>query len=191
MEAPLRVATVGHSTRTLDAFLELLRAQGVTCLVDVRVAPGSRRHPHFAREALARALEASGIRYLHIKDLGGWRRPRPDSPHIGWRSEGFRGYADHMETPAFGRALDEVIALAASETVALMCAEAAPWRCHRQLIADALVARGVEVMHLLGPDQVRRHALTSFARLEGTRVIYDRHLGTAAGRGTPRNPRPR
>jgi len=175
----------------LTAFLDLLRAHGVTCLVDVRIAPLSRRHPHFARDALARALEASGIRYIHMKDLGGWRRPRSDSPHTAWRSEGFRGYADHMETPAFGRALDEVIALAASETVALMCAEAAPWRCHRQLIADALVARGVAVTHLLGPDQVRRHTLTPFARLEGNRVIYDRHLGSAAGRSTPRNPRPR
>jgi len=191
MEGSARVATIGHSTRSLEEFLDLLRAHGVTCLIDVRVAPGSRRHPHFTRDALAAALERSGITYIHMRDLGGWRRPRSDSPHVGWRSEGFRGYADHMDGPAFGKALDDVIARAAAETVVLMCAEAVPWRCHRQLIADALIARGVAVTHILGPGQAQPHTLTPFARLQGTRVVYDRHLGTKAGRRRPRNSSPR
>ena len=169
----MRVYTIGHSTRPLEEFLALLRGAGTTVLVDVRIAPGSRRHPQFAGPALAQALAGSGIEYLHLQDLGGRRRPRRDSPHRAWRVEAFRGYADHMETPAFDAALDRVIARAAKETVTLMCAEAVPWRCHRRLIADALTVRGVEVVHLTGPSRSARHALPPFARVEGTRVIYD------------------
>lgn len=168
-----RVFTIGHSTRPRGEFIALLRSFGVTVLLDIRIAPGSRRHPHFAGEALARSLAEFGIRYVHRKDLGGRRRPRPDSPHVGWRNESFRGYADHMESEAFRQALDEVVEHARSETIALMCAEAVPWRCHRQLIADALRARGIEVVHILGPGQAQRHRLSPFARLEGSRVIYD------------------
>ncbi|HXF81201.1 MAG TPA: DUF488 domain-containing protein [bacterium] len=171
---PPRVVTVGHSTRSLEEFLALLREAGVTVLVDVRIAPGSRRHPHFCQDALAAALAAVGIRYEHEPDLGGRRRIRPDSPHVGWRTPGFRAYADHMDSESFRRALDRVIALARTGTVALMCAEALPWRCHRQLIADALLARGVPVMHLLGPGERRPHALPPFARVEGDRLVYDR-----------------
>jgi len=169
----LRIFTIGHSTRPLEAFLGLLRAFGITLLVDIRIAPSSRRHPQFGADALARALAGAGVGYLHLRALGGHRRPRPDSPHVGWRSGGFRGYADHMETAAFRAALQEVVARAAQETVALMCAEAVPWRCHRQLVADALVARGIDVVHILGPGQAPSHTLTPFARLEGTRVVYD------------------
>ncbi len=168
-----RVFTVGHSTRPSGEFVALLRSFGVTRLVDIRIAPGSRRHPHFAGEALARSLAEAGIQYVHNKDLGGRRKPRPDSPHVGWRNDSFRGYADHMESEAFRRAVDEVVAHAATETIALMCAEAVPWRCHRQLVADALTARGIEVAHILGPGRAQQHALSPFARLEGSRVIYD------------------
>jgi len=167
------VFTIGHSTRRIGAFVALLRSFGVTRLVDIRIAPGSRRHPHFAGEALARSLAEAGIQYVHNKDLGGRRKPRPDSPHVGWRNDSFRGYADHMESEAFRHALDEVVEHARSETIALMCAEVVPWRCHRQLVADALTARSVDVIHILGPGQSQQHALSPFARLEGSRVIYD------------------
>lgn len=169
----MRVFTVGHSTRSLDEFLGLLSAYHITLLVDIRVAPGSRRYPHFARDALAASLPAAGIAYLHLKDLGGWRRPRADSPHTGWRSEGFRAYADHMETAPFAAALGQVIAQARRHTVVLMCAEALPWRCHRQLVADALLTRGVEVVHILDRTHSEPHRMTPFARIEGKRLIYD------------------
>ncbi len=169
----MRVYTVGHSTRSLEEFVDLLQAYGVTLLIDVRVAPSSRRFPHFTAASLQAALRAVGISYRHLKDLGGWRRPRPDSPHTGWRSPGFRGYADHMETPQFALALEEVLARARTDVVALMCAEAVPWRCHRQLVADALLARGVEVVHIRDRARSEPHRLTPFARLEGTRVVYD------------------
>jgi uncharacterized protein (DUF488 family) len=167
------VSTVGHSTRTGEAFLALLAAHQIAVVVDVRRFPGSRRYPHFAREALAAALAARLIDYRHAPDLGGRRRARPDSPHTGWRAAGFRGYADHMETAEFQAALDGVISLGAERRVALMCAEAVPWRCHRQLIADALVARGVPVHHILGLDRADPHVPPSFARFEPSgRVVY-------------------
>lgn len=168
-----RVFTIGHSTRPLDEFIGLLRSCGITRLVDIRIAPGSRRHPHFGGEALARSLAEVEIQYVHRKDLGGRRRAKADSPHVAWRSESFRGYADYMESDAFRLALDQVVEHARTETVALMCAEAVPWRCHRQLVADALTARRVDVIHILGPGQSQHHALSPFARLEGSRVIYD------------------
>lgn len=193
-----RVITIGHSTRSLGEFLDLLRVAGVSVLVDVRIAPGSRRHPQFGKDALAAALAAAGIRYVHAPDLGGRRQGRADSPHVGWRNASFRAYADHMESPAFQEAIASVIATARSQTVALMCAEAVPWRCHRQLIADALVAHGLEVVHVIGPGESRPHALTPFARLEDGRIIYDRTDGlfdgyraSSSGRGRPRNPSPR
>ena len=175
----MRIYTVGHSTRSLDEFLSLLSAYEITLLEDIRVVPASRRYPHFVRDALAAALQEAGIDYRHVKDLGGWRRPRPDSPHTGWRSESFRGYADYMETPAFAAALEQLLADAQSHTVAIMCAEAVPWRCHRQLVADALLARGVEVVHILDRTHTELHRLTPFARIEGRRIVYD---GTPAPR---------
>jgi uncharacterized protein (DUF488 family) len=153
--------TVGHSTRALEEFLALLREARVPLLVDVRRFPGSRRHPQFSRDALARALEAEGMGYQHEGDLGGRRDARPDSPNTAWRNEAFRGYADHMASPEFGAALQRL--QAAPERTAVMCAEAVPWRCHRQLIADALVARGVEVRHILGPGRREPHALNPSA----------------------------
>ena len=157
------VSTVGHSTRGLVEFVDLLRAAGVTLLVDVRRYPQSRRHPHFSREALSRALEEAGVAYRHEDDLGGHREPLPGSPNTAWREDAFRGYADHMATPAFQAALGRV--LAAAPGTAVMCAEADPLHCHRRLLADALVARGARVVHLLKAGRSAEHALHPRARV--------------------------
>jgi uncharacterized protein (DUF488 family) len=167
------VYTIGHSTRELPDFLNLLRAHGVRRLVDVRRYPASQRHPHFAREALAATLRAEGIDYRHEPDLGGRRPGRPDSPHTAWRSPSFRAYADHMDTPAFPTALERLVKLGREVPTAIVCAEAVPWRCHRQLIADALLARGVEVRHILGPGPAEPHALHPAACVQGDgRLVY-------------------
>ena len=165
--------TVGHSTRTEDEFIDLLRAHGIRRLVDVRRYPGSRRHPHFSRESLARSLPAHGIRYEHAVALGGRRTPAPDSVNAAWRSASFRAYADYMATPAFQDALAAVLADAAATRTAIMCAEAVPWRCHRQLIADALVIHGHEVLNILTADRAEPHSPNEHARLaaDGT-VTY-------------------
>jgi uncharacterized protein (DUF488 family) len=166
------VWTIGHSTRSLEDLVALLRAHGIERLVDVRRFPRSRRHPHFNTEALARDLPAAGVAYRHAPGLGGFRRARPDSRNTGWRNASFRGYADYMETEDFGRHLAALLEEARAGRTAIMCAEAVPWRCHRSLISDALVARGVEVRHILGPAPAEPHALTAGARVEGTRVVY-------------------
>jgi uncharacterized protein (DUF488 family) len=178
-----RVLAIGHSTRPAEELLELLRSCGVRVLADVRTVPRSRRNPQFAAEALAPALELAGIRYAHLPRLGGLRRPRPASPNGGWRNEGFRGYADHMQTPEFEEGLVELRALAREGPVAVMCAEAVPWRCHRSLLADALHARGVEVEHIVGRGRTRPHRLTPFAVVEGRRVRYPAPPPPAGGGG--------
>ncbi|HEX4496412.1 MAG TPA: DUF488 domain-containing protein [Thermoanaerobaculia bacterium] len=175
------VLTVGHSTRPIEELLALLAENGVQTLVDVRRFPGSRRHPQFSREALAASLAAAGIGYVHEPDLGGRRAARPDSPHTAWRVEAFRGYADHMETPEFQAALDRLIQRVAGETVVILCAEAVPWRCHRRLISDALVARGLQVLHILGPNRTDPHELNENAHvLAGGRLVYS---GAGGGQG--------
>ncbi len=166
------VFTIGHSTRPLDAFIALLRANAITRLADVRTVPKSRRHPQFGGDALAAALSAEGIVYRHFPGLGGLRKPRPDSPNATWRHEGFRGYADYMETPAFAEAVDRLVAFALVAPTAIMCAEAVWWRCHRQLIADALVARGIDVRHITSAAAPARHTLTKFARIVDGTVSY-------------------
>jgi uncharacterized protein (DUF488 family) len=169
------VYTIGHSTRTLEDFLALLRAHGVTQIADVRTVPRSRRHPHFSREALEQSLPSASVAYRHFGALGGLRKPRNDSRNIGWRHEGFRGYADYMETTDFSRALDDFLAwdsAADPRRTAVMCAEGVWWRCHRQLIADALVARGIETRHIVSMSAAKLHTITEFARIEGTRVTY-------------------
>lgn len=163
--------TIGHSTRTIDEFLALLEREGIRHLADVRTYPASRRHPHFNADALRRALDERGIAYTHHPSLGGRRRPVADSANTGWRNAGFRGYADHMRTPEFGGALVELEALAARTVTTVMCAEAVPWRCHRTLIADALVARGDEVRHIMDAG-AKLHALTPFAVVHDGRVTY-------------------
>lgn len=167
-----RVLTVGHSTRPIDQFLELLKAHGVQHVLDVRTVPKSRRNPQFGQEALRRSLAGAGIGYTHVPALGGLRKPRPDSPNAGWRNASFRGYADHMQTPQFAQALETVIHRGQTQCIALMCAEAVPWRCHRSLIADALIARGIVAEDIASPTRRTPHRLTPFARVDGTEVTY-------------------
>jgi uncharacterized protein (DUF488 family) len=158
-----RAFSVGHSTHALEAFVGLLRGAGVRVVADVRRFPGSRRHPQFAREALAAGLRAAGIEYAHLDALGGRRSVRAGSPNGGWDEPGFQGYADHMATAEFAAGIAALEALAAAQSTAVMCAEAVWWRCHRRLVADALVARGWVVEHI-GPDGRRSaHELTPFA----------------------------
>ncbi len=185
------VHTLGHSTLAPEDFLDLLRAHGLEVVADVRRFPASRRHPHFAREALAEALARAGLDYAWLPALGGRRRGRPDSPHVAWRSASFRAYADHVETPEFRAGLEELLAIAGARRVAILCAEAVPWRCHRQLIADALLVRGVEVRHVLGARQSEPHRLTPFARLAGDRLVYDRGQLELTGASPSRPPRDR
>ena len=166
------VLTVGHSTRSLESFIELLQAHGVKRVLDVRTVPRSLRNPHFNREALSDSLSQAKIRYAHLKQLGGFRRPRPDSLNTGWRNSSFRGFADYMQTPEFAAGLAKLMKFASRAQVALMCAEAVPWRCHRSLIADALLVRGVRVAHISSPARSQEHRLTPFARAEGTRITY-------------------
>ena len=168
----IRVFTIGHSVRPLEEFLELLQAHGVGGLADVRTVPRSRRHPHFSREALERSLPAVGVEYRHFAGLGGLRKPRRDSVNGAWRVEGFRGYADHMAAEEFISALDDLRGFARGRVVAVMCAEAKWWECHRQLIADALVARGAEVRHIMSARDAPAHQLTAFARVRDGKVTY-------------------
>jgi uncharacterized protein (DUF488 family) len=170
---PAKLYTIGHSTRTLEEVLALLKREGVSHLVDVRAFPTSKRYPHFNKTHLERALPEQLIRYTHFPALGGRRKVRRDSHNTLWRNAGFRGYADYMETREFSEALDELLLAAAREPTAIMCAEAVPWRCHRSLISDAATARGVEVLHILD-GQTQPHRLTSFGRVdEEGRVHYD------------------
>ena len=167
-----RILAIGHSTRPIAEFLELLRSCGVATLADIRTIPRSRRNPWYAREALARELGAVGIRYVHLPRLGGLRHPAKRSRNDAWRNASFRGYADHMQTGEFEEGLVELRVLVRGGPVVLMCAEAVPWRCHRALLADALFARGVVVEHVVGKGRTRPHRLTPFAVLEGRRVYY-------------------
>jgi uncharacterized protein (DUF488 family) len=169
---PIPVLTVGHSTRDALEFSELLRAHDVEGIADVRRFPASRRHPHFSSEALATALAADGVAYRHFPELGGRRTARADSINTAWQHPAFRAYADYMETTEFVLGVEALLQFAEGRRVAVMCAEAQWWRCHRRLIADALVARGIEVQHIMSPTKAPRHELTSFARLEGINVRY-------------------
>jgi len=174
------VYTVGHSTLPLEEFLALLAGAAIEVVADVRRFPASRRHPHFAREPLVAALEAAGVGYAWLPGLGGRRQGSERSPHVAWRSASFRAYADHMDTPEFQEDLGRLLELARERRTTVLCAEAVPWRCHRQLIADGLVARGVEVRHLVAGARPEPHRLPPFARLDGERVVYDRgQLGLA------------
>ena len=182
------VWTVGHSTRTLEEFLALLDREGIRRLVDIRTYPGSRRYPQFNRETLAASLEAHGIHYTHLAALGGRRRPQPDSANSAWRNEGFRGYADHMRSAEFHEGIDALIAMADREPTTVMCAEAVPWRCHRTLVSDALVARGVDVRHIMD-DRTTPHTLTKFAWIEEGEVHYGDPRHAIPGQGELFRPR--
>jgi len=178
----MRVLAIGHSTLPIEEFLHLLVSNGVRALADVRTVPRSRHNPQFEQAALRDAVEREGIGYRHLPRLGGFRKPRPDSPNAGWRNASFRGYADYMLTEEFEAGLGELRALAEPGAVALMCAEAVPWRCHRSLIADALLARGARAEHVTGPGRTRPHELTAFARIDGERVSYPPDPARSGGR---------
>lgn len=173
------VYTVGHSNRPLEEFVAMLQAHGIRRLVDVRTVPKSRSNPQFAGDALATSLPAEGIAYRWVRELGGLRRPRTDSPNGAWRNTSFRGYADHMQTEEFAAAVDDLVASSRDDHVAVMCAEAVPWRCHRSLIGDALLARGIDVLDIMSPTSARPHTLRSFAEVDGTRVWYPPEPGGA------------
>jgi uncharacterized protein (DUF488 family) len=162
---------VGHSNVSVDVLLDALRSADIQRVVDVRMFPQSRRHPHFNRDRLAATLLEAGIAYTHMPSLGGRRTPLEGSTNLGLKDEGFRGFADFMATPPFERALRELLTGAREGRTAIMCAESLPWRCHRSLIADALVARGLRIVHLVGGGE-REHQLTAAARVEGRKVSY-------------------
>jgi hypothetical protein len=166
------VLTIGHSTRTMEEFIRLLEAHGVTRVVDVRTVPRSRHNPQFNRDTLPASLLPAGIGYIHMPELGGLRHTTPASINTGWRNASFRGYADYMQTPAFAKAIDELIQLAGQDRVALMCAEAVPWRCHRSLIADALWVRGIRSEDIMSATRRQVHALTPFAKVDGIGITY-------------------
>jgi uncharacterized protein (DUF488 family) len=166
------VLTIGHSNRSIQDFLAMLKAHGVELLVDVRTVPRSRHNPQFNVDELPASLRAVGIEHRHMPGLGGLRHARKDSRNTGWKNANFRGYADYMQTPEFEENLRELMALDGERRVAVMCAESVPWRCHRSLIADALTARGVAVEHIMSATKANPHKLTSFARVEGERVTY-------------------
>ena len=172
MKRPTIILTVGHSTRTLDEFIALLHAHGVTRVVDVRTVPRSRHHPQFNKDSLPDSLNKADLGYTHMPGLGGLRHAKPDSLNAGWRNTSFRGYADYMQTPEFAETLDQLIELVKKDRVALMCAEAVPWRCHRSLIGDALTVRGIRTEDIMSLTNCRLHTLTPFAKVRGTTVTY-------------------
>ena len=164
--------TIGHSTRSLDEFLSLLGSYSIETIVDVRSFPGSRKYPHFGKDALAESLRAHGLCYEWVKALGGRRRPKPNSPNTAWRNESFRGYADYMDTPDFQAAVQELMDRAKHTRIALMCAEAVWWRCHRSMISDDLCVKGIRVVHILGEGHETVHPMTSPAKVQNGRLSY-------------------
>lgn len=168
----LTVFTVGHSTRTLPEFIDLLKANGIERVADVRSIPRSRHTPHFNRPRLSKKLRRSGIAYIHLRDLGGRRHTTKASVNTGWRNASFRGFADYMLTGQFQKGLARLIVLAKKRPTAIMCAEAVPWRCHRSLIGDALLIRGIGVEDLFSPTNRKPHKLTPFAKTRGLKITY-------------------
>ncbi len=166
------MVTIGHSTRTLETFIQLLQTHDVKQVVDVRTVPRSRHNPQFNHDTLPDDLKVAGIGYLHMPGLGGLRRPKPDSINLGWRNTSFRGFADYMRTPEFENHLNELVKFAQQKRIALMCAEALPWRCHRSLISDALEVREIKVAHILSGTYLQPHRITPFARWDGKHLIY-------------------
>jgi uncharacterized protein (DUF488 family) len=169
---PLSIWTIGHSTRTIEQFSELLREHQIQVLVDVRHHPGSRRCPHFNKDQLAGSLPETGIRYEHLIQLGGRRRARPDSHNLLWHNASFRGYADYMETAPFKDGIDRLLEIARTERTAIMCAEAMWWSCHRSMIADELKSRGIDVLHIMGDHKIQSHPYTSAARIVNGKLSY-------------------
>jgi uncharacterized protein (DUF488 family) len=169
----MKVWTIGHSTRTIDEFISLLKENGINLLADVRLLPGSKRYPQFNKETLAGSLGKVGIHYEHFPELGGRRKSRPDSTNLAWRNVSFRGYADYMETEEFHKGTERLLQIATDAgPTAIMCAEAVWWRCHRSLISDYLKARGIEVMHILDANKIEPHPYTSAARIVDGKLSY-------------------
>ena len=183
--------TIGHSTRTLEDFMRLLQAHEATCVVDVRTVPRSRHNPQFDKTALPGSLERAGLGYVHMPGLGGLRHSRRDSPNMGWRNASFRGFADYMQTPEFAQSLADLIHFTYQDRIVLMCAEAVPWRCHRSLIADALLVRGIRVEDILSANRREVHTLTPFAKVRGTAITYPPEAsGSTQMELSARNPGP-
>src|SRR6267378_5745701 len=170
------ILTIGHSTRALDDFLDILRAHSVRRVVDVRTIPRSRHNPQFNQESPSERLKESAMDYVLLKQLGGLRHPKADSQNIGWRNSSFRGFADYMQTQDFAEGIDQLAGLAQDGQFAIMCAELLPWRCHRWLIADALLVRGVQVEHIMTIKTRSKHTLTKWAHVEGTQITYPASL---------------
>jgi len=166
------IFTLGHSTLPIERFVAVLQAYAIARLADIRTIPRSRHNPQFSDTALAKSLKALHLDYVHMRALGGLRHARRDSPNTGWRNESFRGFADYMQTEEFENALAALIRMGREKRVAIMCAEAVPWRCHRSLVADALSVRGVPVIEILSEATYRMHPLTPFSRVEGLRITY-------------------
>lgn len=180
------IYTIGHSTRTLVEFQRILGAYGIALLVDVRTLPRSRHVPQFNRDRLEAELPRAGIRYVHCKELGGLRQPAAESVNQGWSSPGFQGYADYMQTEAFSTAIDRLLRAGTREPTTVMCAEGDPYRCHRLLIADALVVRGASVTHISSAASARVHRLAPFARVDGLRITYPPGQSCLVERKDPR-----
>jgi len=175
--------TIGHSTRTLEEFLAALHSQQIEAVADVRKLPRSRRYPHFDQAPLAAALLAESIAYHHFPDLGGRRKPRPDSRNTAWRHPAFRAYADHMESPEFARAVERLSVLAVEKRTAIMCAEAVWWRCHRSLVADWFKIGGWRVVHILGAHKTQEHPFTTAARIVAGKLSYELSGADSANSG--------
>ncbi len=173
MDDSISIWTIGHSTRTAEEFVEILLEHQIEVLIDVRSFPGSRRYPHFNREHLSQTLPQAGMEYLHMPELGGRRKSRPESRNIAWQNEGFRGYADYMETADFQKGIETLLEVARDRRTTVMCAEAVWWRCHRSLIADYLKARGLEVIHIMSVGKAEPHPYTSVARIIDGRLSYE------------------
>jgi len=166
------VFTIGHSTRPVEEFIEILKAYGIKRIVDVRTIPKSSHNPQFNEDTLRESLKAVKIDYLHMKGLGGLRHARKDSPNTAWRNASFRGFADYMQTAEFEEDLERLVKTAGRQATVIMCAEAVPWRCHRSLIGDALLVRGVRVVDIMGPNSDRDHTLTPWAKVRGKKITY-------------------
>ncbi len=167
-----RIFTLGHGTRPLELFMAILQSFSIDLVVDVRTIPRSRHNPQFNQETLPDSLRSQGIGYLHKPGLGGLRKARPDSSNTGWRNASFRGFADYLQTDEFESNLNDLIEMASQHTLTLLCAETLPWRCHRSLIADALLVRGIPVTHLFKADESREHLLTAWAQVQGYKITY-------------------
>ena len=168
----MKIFSIGHSTREIHDFLNILEKYEIRALVDIRTIPRSRRNPQFNDDALSTSLKEHAINYEKLASLGGLRKPKPDSMNLGWRNESFRGYADHMQSPDFEGGLNQLISIGQKEQTVMMCAEAVPWKCHRSLVGDALLIRGIEVMDIFDLLHAKPHTLTKFAKVDGLRLTY-------------------